>query len=39
MAKRFKMSKKSSNRKFRKGVVKQHPKNQRPIPMRGGFRM
>lgn len=38
MAKRYKMSKKSSNRKF-KSTVGTHPKNLKPIPMRGGFRL
>lgn len=36
--KRFKMTKKTSNRKFRRAIGT-HPKNNRPIPMRGGFRM
>lgn len=42
MAKRFKMSSKSSKRKFTKGASKTHRKNlpaPRKTPMRGGIRM
>lgn len=38
MAKRQKMSNKSSRRNFRRNLGA-HPKNYRPIPMRGGFRL
>lgn len=38
MAKRFKMSKKNSRKKFRRGLTV-HKKNLRAIPMRGGFRL
>lgn len=38
MAKRFKMSKKNSQRKFKKNLGT-HKKNLRAIPMRGGFRL
>lgn len=36
--KRQKMSKKKSRKNFRLGMTV-NPKNKRPIPMRGGFRM
>ncbi|WNK14853.1 MAG: hypothetical protein [Microvirus sp.] len=37
--KRFKMSKKSSKRVFRKGAMNIKKKNFRAVPMRGGFRI
>lgn len=36
--KRQKMSKKKSSKNFRRGMTV-NPKNNRPIPMRGGFRL
>lgn len=36
--KRNKMGKKKSRKNFRRGMTV-NPKNNRPIPMRGGFRM
>lgn len=36
--KRQKMSKKNSRKNFRRGMTVK-PKNKRPIPMRGGFRL
>lgn len=36
--KRQKMSKKKSGKNFRRGMTV-NPKNNRPIPMRGGFRL
>ena len=38
MSKRQKLTKKKSNNNFRKNMGT-HPKNRRPIPMRGGFRL
>lgn len=39
MAKRHKLSKKSSRKVFRKGAVRTKKINTRAVPMRGGFRM
>ena len=36
--KRSKMSRKKSSKNFRRGMTV-NPKNNRPIPMRGGFRL
>lgn len=38
MVKRRKMTKKQSRKNFRRGMTV-NPKNNKPIPMRGGFRM
>lgn len=38
MAKRFKMTKKTSNKKFKKNLGT-HKKNLKAVPMRGGFRL
>lgn len=39
MVRRFKVSKKTSKRIFRKSADKTHYKNIAPAPMRGGFRI
>lgn len=39
MAKRFKLSRGKSKRNFTRGAVHVHPKNNRPLVMRGGIRL
>ena len=39
MSKRFKMSKRSSSKVFKKTASKTHKKNLTPPPMRGGYRL
>lgn len=39
MAKRFKMKRSQSRGNFRRGALNVHPKNNRPMVMRGGIRL